>query len=110
MNGSAFDVPFLISDFHPAVEILAIEQRNPVFTGSFGLGGLGGEGHRYQEHSKIKIAHPPILPLTRPGSARRFGGRSFPRAPDRALPPSLGRAARSRKIVPTRAPHLRRRP
>src|SRR5580693_4243904 len=115
VDGSTFHFPSLISDFGPAAEILAVEQRNPIFPGRLGFSSLGRQrgGDQYQRN---KDSHSSILPLTkaglhptRLGFVRRSGWRSLPRVPGRAPPPSLAPAARFPKSAPTHGRHRRMR-
>src|ERR1017187_2594266 len=52
VDGAVFDGPFLVADFCPAGEILAVEQRHPLFIGEqvgLVLGSLRQEDHRQGE-------------------------------------------------------------
>src|ERR1017187_7926251 len=53
VDGAVFHGPFLVADFGPAGEILAVEQRHPLFVGEqvgFVLGSLRQEDHRQREY------------------------------------------------------------
>jgi len=53
VDGAVFHGPILVTDFDPAGEILAVEQRHPLFVGEqvgFVLGSLCQEDHRQREY------------------------------------------------------------